>query len=107
MAEIARVARRLRGFMGAPIGDWAEKLYRYTGVRRASSGSCKKCCQLLLEDYSVARVQAGENFSARAVGDAGLDGELAAPLLILGGGDFDGGVAVLVVEYGLLRDRQG
>src|ERR1700730_14458998 len=47
VAEIARGARRLRVFMGAPIGDWAEKLYRYTDVGRAGSSKLQEMLPII------------------------------------------------------------
>ena len=61
---------------------------------------------LLLKDDGVAGFEAGENLGFGAVGDAGLDVDLAAAILLLGVGDFDGGVAVLVVEDGLFGDGE-
>jgi hypothetical protein len=52
----------------------------------------------LLKDHGVAGFEAGEDFSFGAVGDAGLDIDLAAAGFGFGIGDFDGGVAVLIVE---------
>ena len=60
----------------------------------------------MLEDDCVAGVEAGEDFGFGAVGDAGLDGDCAAAFFLVGVGDFDGGVAVLVVEDGLLGDGE-
>ena len=62
---------------------------------------------LLLEDDGVAGVEAGEDFGAGSVGDAGLDGDGAAAFFLAGVGDLDGGVAVFVVDDGLLRDGDG
>src|SRR6266851_6220381 len=61
---------------------------------------------LLLEDDGVAGFDAGEDLGLGAVGDASLDIDLAAALLLAGVGDFDGGVAILVVDDGLLGDGE-
>ena len=61
---------------------------------------------LLLKDDGVAGFESGEDLGFGAVGDAGLDVDFAATILLLGVGDFDGGVAVFVVEDGLLGDGE-
>jgi hypothetical protein len=61
---------------------------------------------LLLKDDGVAGLEAGENLGLCAVGDAGLDIDLAAAVLSFGVGNFDRGVAILIVEDGLLGDCQ-
>ena len=61
---------------------------------------------LLLENDGVAGVEAGEDFGLGAVGDAGFDVYLAAAFLLLGVGDFDRGVAVLIVDDGLFGDGE-
>ncbi len=60
-----------------------------------------------MEDYFIAGLEAGEDFDAAAVGDAGLDGEDAVAVFAVGVGHPYGGVAVLVVEDGLLGDGEG
>lgn len=60
----------------------------------------------MLEDDGVTGFEAGEDFCAGAVGDAGLDEDFAASVFLGGVGDFDGGVAVLVVQDGLLGDGE-
>jgi hypothetical protein len=61
---------------------------------------------LLLKDDGVARTEACENLGFGAVGDAYFDVDLTATVLLFGVGDFDGGVAVFVVENGLLRNGE-
>jgi hypothetical protein len=41
-----------------------------------------------------------------SVGDAGFDGDAAPAFLLFGVRDFDGGVAIFVVDYGLLGDGE-
>ena len=58
----------------------------------------------MLQDDSVAGFESCEDFGLRAIGDSGFDVYLAATFLLVGIGYFDGGVTVLVVDDGLLRD---
>ena len=60
----------------------------------------------MLKNDGVAGVEAGEQLGFGAVRDAGLDADLTATAFLLRVGDFDGGVAVLVVEDGLLGDGE-
>ncbi len=60
----------------------------------------------MLKDDGIAGFQAGKDFSFGAVGDAGLDINLAASIFLFGVGDFDRGVTVLVVEDGLFGDGE-
>ena len=60
----------------------------------------------MLKDDGVAGFEAGKNFGFGAVGDAGFDVDFAAAVLFFGIGDFDGGVAVFVVEDGLFGDGE-
>ena len=61
----------------------------------------------LLEDDFVPGLEAREHFDAAAVGDSGLDGDDAVAVFAVRVRDPDAGVAILVVEDGLLGDGEG
>ena len=60
----------------------------------------------MLKNDGVAWVEAGDDFGFGAVRDAGLDIDLSAAVLLFGVGDFDGGVAIFVIEDGLLGNGE-
>jgi hypothetical protein len=110
----AAVAARTLKVIG--ISLWAtwldvatvKKFYVRSVGRRGFSGAVtgQSGYQLLLQDDGVAGVEAGEDLGFCAVGDAGLDGDLATTGLLLGVGDLDSGIAIVVVHDGLLRDSK-
>lgn len=71
-----------------------------------TKGDVVSLLRSLLQDDGIAWIQTGDDFSLGPVGDASFDGDRAASLFRLGIGYFDRGVAVFVVENGLLGNGE-